>query len=109
MEDGDINSYYSSNFILGNIHKTKSVQSYVDYVQDKTIDPPGLMFMYDTENVIAVDGVHSNGGIEITYEEANGLKQNVIFDDPNDALTYGRAPSPANLPDWNALPDGVFG
>ncbi len=109
MEDGDINSYYSSDFILGNIHKTKSVQSYVDYVQEKFNDPPGLMFMYDAENVVAVDGVHNNGGIKITYEEANGLKQNVIFDDPNDSLTYGRAPSPANLPDWNALPDGVFG
>lgn len=109
MEDGDMSSYYSSDFILGNIHKTQSVQSYVDYVQNKFNDPPGLMFMYDAENVLAVDSVSIGGKNQITYEEANGLEQTVVFDDPNDNLTYGRAKSPANLPDWNMSPDGVFG
>jgi len=102
VESGDAEDYRRTDFILGNIHKTRDVQAYTDYVQQSFNDPPGLMFMYSAENVLAVDSVDENGGVKIVYEEADGQEINVIFDDESDALFYGRAPSPANYPDWSA-------
>jgi len=100
VEDGDMNSYRATDFILGNIHKTQSVQAYVDYVQQNFGDPPGLMFMYTAENVLAVEGRPNGSMVQIIYEEANGQQIDVIFDDPNDQLEFIRMPSPVNLPDW---------
>ncbi len=108
VEDGDSVSYYSTDFILGNIHKTESVNAYVDYVQQTFGDPPALMFMYTAENVLAVDGLHMDGRVQIVYEDANGLPIDVIFDNPADHLEHIREKSPENLPDWNAAPDAVF-
>lgn len=86
-------------YILGNIHKAAGFSQYVDYVQSDFWDPPGLMFLYTGENVLAVDSMPTGGGVEIVYEEAGGLEIQVIFDDPGDSLTYRRAPSPRELPD----------
>lgn len=108
VEDGDLNSYYSTDYILGNIHKARSVQDYVDYVQQTFNDPPGLMLMYTAEDVLAVDGPQSQSGVQIIYEEANGQQINVVFDDPGDSLTFIRKASPKNLPDWSQLPDAIF-
>ncbi len=103
VEDGDMNSYYATDFILGNLHRAKDFQSYVDYVQTTFSDPPGLMFRYTAENVLAVDGAQSQSGVEIIYEEAGGQPIEVIFDDPNDSLTVVRRPSPQSIPDWDSL------
>lgn len=103
VEDGNMSSYRSTDYILGNIHKTRSVEAYVNYVQEHFTDPPGLMFMYSAENVLAVDGVQSGNGIQITYEEADGLDIEVVFDDTGDTLDFARAPSPTQLPDWQAI------
>ncbi|MDD5954454.1 MAG: hypothetical protein PUD38_04535 [Firmicutes bacterium] len=108
MESGNPGDYHATDFILGNIHKTRNVQDYVDYVQKTSFDPPGLMFLYTAENVLAIDGVMSQSGIQITYEDAKGLPITVIFDDPSDSLTFARAASPSRLPDWDALPDYPF-
>lgn len=108
VENGDLASYYATDYILGNVHKARNVQDYVDYVQATFNDPPGLMFMYTAENVLAVDGAPTQSGVQIIYEEANGQQINVVFDDPGDSLTFVRAESPQNLPDWSQLPDGIF-
>ncbi len=102
VEDGDINSYHSTDYILGNLHKTQSVQSYVDYVQQTFNDPPGLMFMYTAENVPAVDSVPNGSIIQILFEDSP-LDITVVFDDPNDKLEFGRAPAPSRIPDWHAI------
>ena len=62
------------------------------------------MFCYTWENVLAIDSMPTGGGVEIVYEEAGGLEIQVIYDDPGDSLTYRRAPSPQELPDWSRLP-----
>ncbi|MBQ3126628.1 MAG: hypothetical protein IJC15_06110, partial [Clostridia bacterium] len=98
VESGDMGDYRSTDFIAGNIHKTRDLQRYVDYVQNEYNDPPGLMFMYDAADCYALEGVPSRNGICITYEE--GAQLNVLFDDPNDELTYGFAPAPKNRPNW---------
>lgn len=108
VEDGSLSSYYACDFLLGNIHRTESVQAYVDYVQQTSGDAPGLMFMYTAENTPAVDGVFMGEQVDILYEEAEGLNIRVIFDDTRDKLYFKRAPSPQTLPDWSQAPDAVF-
>ena len=101
-ESGDLSHYHATDFILGNIHKTRSVENYVNYVQDAFNDPPGLMFLYTAENVLAVDSLRVGSETQIVYEEADGIPIEVVFDDPADQLTHGRAESPEHIPDWAA-------
>ena len=103
-ETGKLSSYRNSDIILGNIHKTKDVQSYVDYMQQSSSNFPGLIFMYSAENVLAIDSLRLEDGIDIVYEEANGQEITVVFDDSTDSLGYRREKSPLKLPDWANLP-----
>lgn len=100
LESGELNNYYTSDYILGNIHKVKDIQNYVDYVQHDFTDPPGLMFMYTAENCLAVDGNNA----QIIYESAGKPFVNIIFDDPSDNLEHVWKDSPKHLPDWSQLP-----
>ncbi len=100
IESGDLNDYYNSDFVLGNIHKAKSVGDFVNYVQQTFGDPPGLMFKYTAENCMAVDSRNENGGMKIIYEANPKINLEVIFDDPNDSLDYYQIDPPKNLPNW---------
>ena len=101
-ENGDLNSYYSTDYILGNIHKVKNIQDYVNYVQREFGDPPGMMFMYTLENCLAVDGARwQDGSVSIIYEDAGKDAVKIIFDDETDSLDFMWKPSPTNLPDWS--------
>lgn len=100
LESGQMNDYYRSDYILGNIHKVKVIQDYVDYVQRAFNDPPGLMFMYTAENCLAVDG----NDRQIMYEDTGKPFVNVIFDDTSDLLDFVWKPAPKSMPDWNHLP-----
>lgn len=100
VEDGDMNSYHRSDYILGNIHKVQNIQDYVDYIQRDFTDPPGLMFQYTAENCLAVDSNHT----QIIYESNGKPFVKVIFDDPSDNLQFVWKDSPNNLPDWSRLP-----
>ena len=104
VEDGDLKSYYATDFILGNIHAVEDITDFVLYVQQTFGDPPGLMFMYTAENVLAVDSLRTSDGVQIVYEDAQGQPVQVIYDIPEDRLTFARAESPKNLPDWSQLP-----
>jgi len=108
IESGDLADYRRSDMILGNIHKAKSVQDYVNYVQSTFSDPPGLMFQYRADDCLAIDSVVSDSGITITYEKADGVDIRVIFDDPNDCLFFDLAPAPQIRPDYAKHPDFDF-
>lgn len=99
-EDGELNSYYATDFIAGNIHKTQNIQNYVNYIQNVYNDPPGLMFMYTAENCLAVTGSNT----QIIYESLGKPYVNVIFDDPSDKLEFVWKESPTKLPDWSQRP-----
>ena len=99
LESGNMDDYYRSDYILGNIHKVKDIQDYVAYVQSDFSDPPGLMFFYTAENCLAVDGVHSGDTVTITYENTADVQ--VVFDDPTDKLEYAFVAAPQNYPDWS--------
>lgn len=100
LESGQMNDYYRSDYILGNIHKVKEIQDYVEYVQRAFNDPPGLMFMYTAENCLAVDG----NDRQIMYEDTGKPFVNVIFDDTSDLLDFVWKPAPKSMPDWSQLP-----
>ncbi len=99
-ETGDMNDYYNSDFVLGNIHKAKSVEAFVNYVQQSFGDPPGMMFKYMAENCMAIDSRNENGKMNIVYEAAPNIALEVIFDDPGDNLGYYQIEPPKNLPKW---------
>lgn len=100
VEDGNPDSYYSTDFVLGNCHKAASVQAFVTYVQDAFNDPPGLMFQYTAENCLALDSVRQGNQVTIVYEADPQVELHVIFDDPGDNLSFTQVDPPKNRPDW---------
>ena len=99
-EDGTLDSYYSSDPILGNIHKTRSPEAYAEYIQATFGDPPGLIVKYTAADVPAVDSVRSQSGIEITYAQMNDIELEILFDDPGDSLTFTFTDAPSQFPNW---------
>lgn len=104
VEDGNMNSYRNTDYILGNIHKVKNIQDYVAYTQKDFFDPPGLMFMYTTENCLAVDGNNR----QIIYESTGKPFVTVIFDDTSDNLDFVWQDAPKHFPEWERLPSYSF-
>ena len=100
VEDGKMDSYHSSDFVLGNIHKTKSPEAYADYIQATFNDPPGLIVKYTAADAPAVDSVRSQSGIEITYAQMNDIELEILFDDPGDSLTFTFTDAPSQFPNW---------
>ena len=101
VETGELQDYRSSDRVLGNIHKVRDVQDYVNYVQSAFTDPPGLMFFYTAENCLTLDSVRSARGVTITYETVSGIDVKVVFDDPNDTLYYQFIASPRVKADFS--------
>lgn len=101
VEDGNADSYYSTDFVLGNCHKAASVQAFVDYVQDAFNDPPGLMFQYTASDCLALDSLRNGSKTTIAYEKAPDVEIKVIYDDPGDNLFFEQVTPPQNRPDWN--------
>lgn len=99
-ENGDMDAYSRSDRVLGNIHRTKDLSSFVNYVQDTFNDPPGLMFRLTCEDVTPLDGVRSQNGVTIVRPESYEPYVTCIFDDDTDDLTYAYAPDPANVPEY---------
>lgn len=101
VENGDLAGYYRTDFISGNIHKVRDTADYVAYVQSSFNEPPGLMFLYTAENCLALDGVRSGSKVTITYEKADGVTLQAIFDDPADQLDWTLVTRSKKLPDWS--------
>ena len=99
-ENGDMAAYSRSDRVLGNIHRTRNLTSFVNYVQDAFSDPPGLMFRYTCEDVTPIDGVHSQNGVTIYRPESYEPYVTCIFDDETDNLTYAYAPDPTEVPQY---------
>ena len=99
-ENGDMDAYSRSDRVLGNIHRTKDLSSFVNYVQNAFNDPPGLMFRLTCEDVTPIDDVHSQNGVTIYRPESYAPYVTCIFDDADDDLTYAYAPDPAEVPEY---------
>ena len=97
-ENSDLDAYMRSDRVLGNIHRTKELARFVNYVQSAFTDPPGLMFLLTCEEVPTIDGVRTPGGVQITRPQSCEPYVTCIFDDDTDSLTYGYAADPTNGP-----------
>ena len=97
-EDGNMDAYMRSDRVLGNIHRTKDLSCFVNYVQSAFGDPPGLMFRLTCEDVPPLDGVFFGNGIVITHPQSYEPYITCIFDDESDSLTHGYAPDPVQNP-----------
>ncbi len=86
VEDGNINAYMQSDRVLGNIHRTKDLGLFVDYVQAVFNDPPRLMFRLTCEDVPPIDSVSVPDGIAIMHPESYREYITVIFDNASDSL-----------------------
>ena len=102
VEDGSPDSYRNSDPVLGNIHKTQSLETFAEYLLDNTGDPPGLIFAYTASDAPALDSLRAqDGSVEIVYARMNDLDLHIIFDDPGDQLTTRLEKAPANQPRWS--------
>ena len=102
VEDGSPDSYRNSDPVLGNIHKTQSLETFAEYLLDNTGDPPGLIFAYTASDAPALDSLRAqDGSVEIVYASMNDLDLHIIFDDPGDQLTTRIENAPANQPRWS--------
>lgn len=99
-ENGDLDAYSRSDRVLGNIHRTKDLSNFVNYVQAAFNDPPGLMFRLTCEDVTPLDGVHSTDVVTIFRPESYEPYVTCIFDDDTDDLTYAYAPAPTHVPEY---------
>ena len=103
-ESGNQIDYSATDYILGNIHKTQSLEAYAAYIQESFNDPPGLIVRYTASEVPAVDSpMRQDGSVEIVYAEMNDLDLQILYDDPNDSLTFRFESAPERQPDWAAL------
>lgn len=100
VESGNLDDYYKSDFVLGNLHRAKSVEYFVNYVQDMFSDAPGLMFKYMGDNCMAIDGRNEGNTVKIIYEADPDIQLEVIYDDPADQLSYVQVDPPKNHPEW---------
>lgn len=99
-ENGDMDAYSRSDRVLGNIHRTKDLASFVNYVQDAFNDPPGLMFRLTCEDVTPLDSIRSQDGVTIVRPESYEPYVTCIFDDDTDDLTYAYVPNPTKVPEY---------
>lgn len=105
VESGKMEDFRSSDVGLGNILKTKSLKSYVNYVQKNFGDPPGLMFQYTAKDCLDIACTWETGGkVTIGY----GKKLKVLFDDPKDSLYYKVLSPSTEKPDWSCTESFPF-
>lgn len=100
-ETGNTNDYYKTDFVLGNIHRAKSVSDFVNYVRDAFSDPPGLMFKYTAEDCLAVTSLRGQNGVTILYEDNPDVNVEIIYDDPKDSLFCKFEGGPKEFPNWD--------
>ena len=104
IEDGDTNKYRESDYVLGNIHRTPDLTSFADYLLKSFNDPPVLITKETADDVPAVaTKMEADGRVQVIYAEMNGLDVEVLYDAPNDNLTFSTQPAPSSAitPKWN--------
>jgi hypothetical protein len=101
VESGNGNDYAQSDYVAGNIHKTKDPMRYVQYCLDSYNNPPVLFTMYPNHEVVSIDSVRSGKNIVITYNKEIEKTMKVIYDKPGDNVTYGFAVDNSRVPDWS--------
>ena len=108
VESGKLSDYAHSDSVYGNIHRAASLDAFVNYILDASEDRPGIVYTYRAADVTAMTNVWTaDGGIQYVYSD--GTEVTVLYDDPDDTVTYTFAAAPTKTKDWSRDEDFAFG
>ncbi|MBQ2755946.1 MAG: hypothetical protein IJF27_04675 [Oscillospiraceae bacterium] len=105
VESGITDDYRSTDYILGNIHKTNDPQRYASYILERFNTPPAMLVMYTAENSLSTAFISDT--VTVVYEDKN-TELLTLHDNDSDDLTLELRPSPSSAPDWSLFPDFDF-
>ena len=106
IESGNINDFYNSDIIGGNILKAASLEDFADYILEVINDPPGLIYVRQTDNVSPSATLWLMGGQELVFTD--DVDVTVLYDDPDDPIAYRTLPAPQRSNNWARYEDFRF-
>lgn len=98
IENGNINNYYNSDYILGNLHVVDDIQDYVNYMLANFSNPPSLISWYTAENCLPISSDVKKDTVDIRLPNSYWGKINILFDKKNDGMKYTFIPGPKEYP-----------
>ena len=106
-ESGDLDNYYHSNSIHGNVHCAVSMEAFTQYLIDADdYMPVDLVYTYVAENVRPSTVTGTSGGTQLCLPDNVAVK--ILYDNPNDTLTLAAVPAPDDLTNWDINEDFAF-
>ena len=100
IESGNINDFYNSDIIGGNILRTASLEAFANYILEVHRDPPGIIYTYQADDVIPVAGNWlMDGGAELVFPDT--VPVTVLYDNPVDTVSTRTTTAPLRNKDWN--------
>ena len=106
VESGKLEDYMRSDRVNGNIHRTESIEAYVDYIHSTYNDPPEMLFMYKGGYVADIGVRREVGKTIMCYPNDKGVT--IIYDDQNDNISAEFINGPIYQPDWSTFPSNGF-
>ena len=106
IESGNINDFYNSDIIGGNILKAASLEDFADYILEVANDPPGLIYVRQTDNVSHSATLWLMDGQELVFPD--DVDVTVLYDDPDDPIAYRTLPAPQRSNNWARYEDFRF-
>jgi len=107
VESGDLNDFYNSDPIGGNILRAASLEAFADYILENHADPPGLIYTYLADDVTAkADEWYMDGSQALVMPDTDNVT--IQYDDPDDSVTWRYNPAPVRNKDWTRDEDFLF-
>ncbi|KPU43393.1 N-acetylmuramoyl-L-alanine amidase LytC precursor [Oxobacter pfennigii] len=100
VESGNLEDYHASDYIAGNIHEADSLNDYVAYCRQGFKNPPELFASYSLENVLPASTKKINGTTFISFPIAKKDAVSILYDVPNDGITFDFIEGPSQYPSW---------
>ncbi len=106
VETGEFVDYVKGNCLGGKIHRSKSIECYVDYYRSSWNNPAELFIAYVDETVREIGVSIKDSGTTIYYPEDVDIQ--VVFDDPEDSVKVEIVDYPKYDVDWTVFPSRGF-
>lgn len=112
-EDGNKKTYIrDTNSLFRAIHKTESIETFIQYIIDKSGDNEPLVFtVYSGVPQVppmAIMPRLNGSGYAMAFPESYKETMRIIDKIPDDNFTYYFHPDPVKMPDWSVLPSASF-
>lgn len=99
IENGDIDGYYKSDYVLGNFHEVENLQDYVNYMLTNFNYTPSIVSIYTAGNCLPIASYKTESSIELLLPKSYEDKITVLFDRKNDGIKYSFVPAPNIYPE----------